>query len=153
MSPNQTNPAKQPNQPVKQKTKGLLTQYESLVNSRPAWSTQRVPEQPELHRETLSQKTQRKPGESCGVKRTHGTTRPPAYPPTRLPAHPPTRPPAYPPCEDNVADHLFQLLPLYLLSASRNSTTVGSFSQNKHTSTLPLFQKANPSCLTEMRAL
>jgi hypothetical protein len=31
-----------------------------FLSSRPAWSTERVPGQPGLHRETLSQKTQKK---------------------------------------------------------------------------------------------
>jgi hypothetical protein len=40
-----------------------------FLNSRPAWSTERVPEQPGLHREILSRKTKKKKKKQ---KRKHG---------------------------------------------------------------------------------
>lgn len=39
----------------RRETQELSTTLGLRVNSRPAWSTQQVPEQPGLHRETLSQ--------------------------------------------------------------------------------------------------
>jgi hypothetical protein len=47
-----------------------------FLSSRPAWSTERVPGQPELYRETLSPKTrksQKKGGGSRGIKEEKNT--------------------------------------------------------------------------------